>query len=514
MGTKGTRKKVIKQTEAELEVEKAKKTVKTIGVVATVFLLVIALIGFLTVNKKSYAALLESLPDSFTSKIGTSISSSCTSGTQSPKCNQLEEIGTIDIMYSFQASYDNKVADLYCIEHNKSMSSNVDYTKDASVLATYPGIVYILENNNFDTSKGTCKSAGTCSDAQLNQYLTQIAIWWYIDKVNGLDDSKNYSSKGVESTVTEDAEGKNKYDANGNYQFYNNLSALDKTNIKASKFASKIESLVNGALAYKGDATAANISLPSKDNITYTVNGNNILTNAITPTSTSDSLSSYTVTVSNSNVKVLNTDLVEQTTFGKGESFIISMPVSLATNNELSVDVSVEGNFSKKDAFFYKPSDSKTQTTVLGVINNSKEKASLNLSYEIDLGVGKFHKVDAETGKYVTNATLSIMDSQGTVVSTFETGDSATSITLPVGNYTVTETKIPDGYSAEKTTYEFEIKKDETTDIVLKNTKLIDVPNTKLNMTYVYGIGAAVIVVGIVFIVIANKSSNVKKKKN
>ena len=106
------------------------------------------------------------------------------------------------------------------------------------------------------------------------------------------------------------------------------------------------------------------------------------------------------------------------------------------------------------------------------------------------------------------------MDSKGTTVSTFETTDKETVITLPVGNYTVTETKVPDGYSAEKTTYEFEIKKDETTEIVLKNTKLIDVPNTKLNMTYIYGIGISVVVVGIIFIVIANKSSNDKKKKN
>ena len=265
---------------------------------------------------------------------------------------------------------------------------------------------------------------------------------------------------------------------------------------------------------YKGDTTTPNITLPSKDNITYTVEGNNIVTNAITPTTTSSSFSSYTVTVNNSNVKVLNTNLVEQTTFGKGEAFIISMPASLATDGKMSVDVSVEGNFSKKDAFFYKPTSTSLQTTVLGVINNSKQKANLNLAYEIELGEGKFRKVDAETGDYVKNATLSIMDSKGAVVSTFETGDKETTITLPVGNYTVTETKVPDGYSAEKTTYEFEIKKDETTEIVLKNTKLIDVPNTKLNMTYVYGVGAAVVVVGIIFIVIANKSSNGKKKKN
>ncbi len=507
MGTKSTRKKVIKKTETDLEFEKAKRNVKMIGIIATVFLFVLVIIGFLTMGKPSYAALLESLPDSFTSKLGKN--PTCTDDQNTPACNTLEEIAGIDVAYSFQASYDNKLTDLYCIEHMKSMSTSVNYTKDKSVLDTYPGIVYILDNNNFDTSKGTCKALGTCTDAQLNEYLTQVAIWWYIDKVNGCDDDKNYSSKGVESTITEEEKEKS-----ATYPFYNNLSALDKKNAKASKYADKIESLINGALAYKGDTTTPNVTLPTKDSITYTVNGNNIVTNAITPTSTSSSFSSYTVTVNNSNVKVLNTSLVEQTTFGKGESFIISMPTSLATDGEISVDVSVEGTFSKKDAFFYKPTSTSLQTTVLGVINNSKEKSNLNLTYQIELGEGKFRKIDAETGKYVENATLSIMDSKGTTVSTFETGDKETVITLPVGNYTVTETKIPDGYSAEKTTYEFEIKKDETTEIVLNNTKLIDVPNTKLTMTYVYGIGAAVVVVGIIFIVIANKSSNEKKKKN
>ncbi len=40
----------------------------------------------------------------------------------------------------------------------------------------------------------------------------------------------------------------------------------------------------------------------------------------------------------------------------------------------------------------------------------------------------------------------------------------------------------------KKTTYEFEIKKDETTEIVLENTKEIEVPNTKASINYIYGI--------------------------
>ena len=308
MSTKSTRKKVIKKTKTDLEFEKAKRNVKMIGIVATIFLFILVIIGFLTMGKPSYAALLESLPNTFTSKLGKS--PKCTDGEVSEACNMLREIGTIDIDYDFKASYDNKLADLFCIEHMKSMSTSVNYTKDKSVLDTYPGIVYILDNNNFDTSKGTCKANGTCTDSQLNEYLTQIAIWWYIDKVNGCDDSKNYSSKGVESTITEDNDGNGKYDSNKNYQYYNNLSVLDKQAIKASKYASKIDSLVNGALAYKGDTTTPNITLPSKDSITYTIEGDNIITSAITPTSTSESFSSYTVTPTDTDIKILNTNLV------------------------------------------------------------------------------------------------------------------------------------------------------------------------------------------------------------
>ena len=126
----------------------------------------------------------------------------------------------------------------------------------------------------------------------------------------------------------------------------------------------------------------------------------------------------------------------------------------------------------------------------------------------------RFKKVEAGTGKQISGAVLTVVDSEGNTVDTITTTDEAKTLILPVGKYTVTETTIPDGYSAEKTTYEFEIKKDETTEIVLENTKEIDVPNTKASINYVYGIGAAVIIVGIVFIVVANKTSDEKKKKN
>ena len=40
MGTKSTRKKVIKKTKTDIEFEKAKRNVKMIGIVATIFLFI------------------------------------------------------------------------------------------------------------------------------------------------------------------------------------------------------------------------------------------------------------------------------------------------------------------------------------------------------------------------------------------------------------------------------------------------------------------------------------------
>lgn len=515
MGTaKSTRKKVVKKTQTDIEFEKAKKNIKLIGIISAISLLILIGLGFVVYGQSSYAALLESLPDAFTSRVGRS--PQCSDGDTGATCTVAHEIGTINVPYSFQASYNGKLADLFCIEHMKQMKGSVNYTKDVSVLSTYPGIVYILDNNKFDTSKGTCVASGSCTSAQLSEYLTQIAIWWYIDKVNGCDDDKNYSSKGVISNIAEDADGKGKYsEDDGSYQYYNNLSVLDKQAIKASKYASEIDSLVNGALNYKADTTVPNVTLPTSDKVTYEVVDDGVMTSAITPSSTAASFSSYTVTVNNSVVKVVNTTGVEQTTFGRGESFRIFIPESsIKANEEIKINVSVEATFSKKDAFFYNPDDSLVQRTVLGVINNSKEKANLDLSYIVEMGDGLFKKVESGTGDQISGATLTIVDEEGNTVYSFDTTDEPTSVTLPVGKYTVTETRIPDGYGAEKTTYEFEIKKGETTEITLNNTKTIDVPDTKINMGYVYGIGAAVIIVGIIFIVVANKTSNDKKKKN
>ena len=112
MGTKGTRKRVIKQSKSDVEFEKAKKNVKTIGIVSIIALLLITIIGFVVYGKSSYAALLQSLPNTFTSRTGTSPSSACKDNSSSPACKVLREIGTIDIIHSFQASYNGTLADL------------------------------------------------------------------------------------------------------------------------------------------------------------------------------------------------------------------------------------------------------------------------------------------------------------------------------------------------------------------------------------------------------------------
>ena len=129
MGTKSTRKKVIKQSKSDIEFEKAKKSVKTIGIVSIIALLIITAIGFVVYGKKFLCSIITITSNYFSSRTGTSQAPLVKDNSSSPACKVLREIGTIDIIHGFQASYNGTLADLYCIEHNKEMKSSVNYTK-------------------------------------------------------------------------------------------------------------------------------------------------------------------------------------------------------------------------------------------------------------------------------------------------------------------------------------------------------------------------------------------------
>lgn len=482
-----------KKNELELEYEKSIKKVKRIGIISFCFILTLALIGSLVMPKSSYAILSTTpLPDRFTSEIPT--------GTAADRT--ITEIGTIITLKWFKAIHTGgSLTDVYCMEHRLGQAGSVHYTKGETVLNKYPGLVYILENNNFGIG-----------DANVNYHLSQIAIWWYIDRMNGYEDNKNYIGPSEVWTGTETEED-DKYE-NKVYRFYNNLSVLDKVAIKADNtFGPKIISLLEGALAYKAPATPV-LNISSRESVTFTVEGDYLVTSPISVTG--NELMSYTVTPNEgSKVEVLDgTGAIKKTLFNANEKFKVQVPLSEIKDNHVDLDVTIAGKFRRLNGYIYNPDDASMQRTVIGVAGEETLTDKLELDYDVDLGKVIIHKQDSETGKQISGATLVITDSLGNEVAKFETGDKPAEYKLPVGKYTLTETIIPEGYTAEENAYEFNVAKDTIIEVIAKNIKEIEVPDTKVDSSIIiYGIGISIVIVGVVLIVVALRPEKKQTKK-
>ena len=133
----------------------------------------------------------------------------------------------------------------------------------------------------------------------------------------------------------------------------------------------------------------------------------------------------------------------------------------------------------------------------VSVINFVNDFTKINIS-----------KKDMAGSEEVEGAHLVIRDSSGQVVEEWVSSDSPYYIEkLPVGRYTLTETIAPDGYVLNTAVVEFNVL--ETGDIqseVMYNSRLVEVPNTNSNATYIYLIGGILIIIGGVLIYISYKN--------
>ena len=142
----------------------------------------------------------------------------------------------------------------------------------------------------------------------------------------------------------------------------------------------------------------------------------------------------------------------------------------------------------------------------VSVINFVNDFTKINIS-----------KKDMAGSEEVEGAHLVIRDSSGQVVEEWVSSDSPYYIEkLPVGRYTITETIAPDGYVLNTAVVEFNVL--ETGDIqseVMYNSRLVEVPNTNSNATYIYLIGGILIIIGGVLIYISYKNkTRIKSSKS
>ena len=509
-----TKVKKTKANKSEAKFDKAMNDIKKIAFISCSIIGVLLIVSLFIDPNESYAAVVEELPNTFTSVMEPADASGGP-GTLAHYISYEDTVVTTP--RAFYGMVDNdgdggtetRLANIYCMDRRLLMEGDVIYQKDQSVIdpalaVKYPGLIYIIENGDT-LPPNILNTVSSDEQGTLIYYINQIIVWWYLDIVNG------YSTGPTDPGRNED------YSGPAAHPYLNNLSVEEKTAIiNNTTYGPYIAEVLTNAMNYVPSSTTPTLDDIDTSTITYTITDEYIETSPITITSTNSSnFLNYTVRTNNENITVLNENGVEQTTFSPNERFKLRIPMSEVVDYKINLQVSISGNFSVHNAYFYtaQTNPSEYQRALLGLITSDTVTDEIPLEFEIPTGRVIISKQNSETGARITGAVLSITDKTGKEVYRYETTNNDMDLTLPVGTYTITETVIPEGYNAEVTTTTFEITEGETTEVVIENTPTIDVPNTSLDSNIVYIIGAGIIVVGIILIVVAMKSTNAKKKK-
>ena len=122
-------------------------------------------------------------------------------------------------------------------------------------------------------------------------------------------------------------------------------------------------------------------------------------------------------------------------------------------------------------------------------------------------------KVDAATGNPLAGATLVVKDSEGKVIEEFVTTEEPHTITgLKDGEYTVEETKAPEGYKKSDEIYKFTISDETPTALVIfENNEIVEVPFTGSNKSLISTLfGSVLLISGVGFVYYNGKKQKVK----
>ena len=376
MSSKMNQKAQIKKSKTKRKMDKMDKAmndVKKIGIVSCCLVAVLLVVSIFINPKESYAAgFLNQLPDSFTSEVNTYNGGSAAIGNMHTLIGR-ETDNPIALPWEFYGKDINtgeRLSFIYCVDRTKNQESGIIYTKgdsvkneiiinDAGISKSYPGLIYILQNDNI-VSEGDANIPARDSANYVNYYITQVAIWYYIDEVNGYNQDSEYRNFTPEEKAVIDAD--------------------------QSFYANKVRELVTGALNYQvpaDDSLSKDIVIDT-NSITYNMYNDYIETSVIKPISSNASFESYSVQVSNdiNNVQIVDengnpiTGIIEA-----NRGFKVRVPVSALQNNTFTLPITVVGYFANGyDAYIYNPPEgSNDQKALLGIIERPSTPTSITL---------------------------------------------------------------------------------------------------------------------------------------
>ena len=309
---------------------------------------------------------------------------------------------------------------LYCVDMKKNTSQNItaDLVTRGSVVDG--GMVYILKNGFPEKS--------ITSDTDKDYYITQTAIWWYLDETTGSHNLGEYFKE----------------------------TGSDIYNLRPI-----IKNLVNEGIKHKNDSHGIKeyTFKMETSSAEMTLKGDYYVSQNIT-VSNDTNLKEYKISLSGAPAGTLieidgNSTNATSAKVVNNQSVVIKVPASVATN-DLSIKVTGEAvSPVQYDAYEYTPRDSSMQNVAL--LEKVQKKYNSEVSLHISLATKvSIIKVDAETKKPLAGAVLVLKDANGKEVTRWTSSTKVHVIqNLAFGKYTVEEVSAPEGYLFNKEAKEF-----------------------------------------------------------
>ena len=331
--------------------------------------------------------------------------------------------------FSTKVTKDGKFA--YCTDISKKTPNGMKMTL---VEAKDAGLTYIVENG-YPNKKFT-------GNADKDYYITQSAVWWYLDDTTGSNNlSNSFKTNGS--------------DPHGLRKYIKQLVADAKE--------AKSDGYVKPSITLTANSTTFTMSSDSKYYYSdyITVKGTAI-TGKI----------SLTLSGAPSGSTIVNSNGSSVTEVSSGTKVRIKVEASKVSKLETSITIKAAGKGSVDKAYMYKPSDSSYQPVVIGVLFPEITDVSKTKAFTLKATQVAITKVDSETGKPLEGAKMQLKDSKGNVVASWtSTKETHVIKNLPAGTYKLIEKQAPNGYKLNETVQEVVLKAGVVTKVTFYNTK-------------------------------------------
>ncbi len=295
----------------------------------------------------------------------------------------------------------------YCLDSNKKTPLNTTLHLYGEQDA---GLAYIMKNGAPNQS--------ITGNLDYDYYITQAAIWWYLDDTTG---SGNLAS--TFKTTGEDP-----------HQLRPYIESL----VRAAKNA-RSTGYVTPKVSLQSTNTTLSLSSDKKYYETGTIQivGSSLVGNVTVQLSTS---------LANAEVISLKTNQA-QTTYEVGDSFKVRVPVGSVKDfkNTITLEAKATGVVDK--AYEYRPDDPTVQNMMPVVLYSEEIPVSTTETFSLNTTKVSIIKIDATTKKPLAGATLVLKDSEGKVITSWKSTTNAHTIqNLKMGTYTIEETEGVSGY--------------------------------------------------------------------